>query len=81
MKKSMKFCGVLLAMGLFLMTGCSFQQNADKTPTNAKEDANIYDSLIAANEKYGSDKEQICKSNFKCDPSEISENVIIAPTW
>lgn len=41
----------------------------------------LYDYLICGNEKYGSKKEQICKSNFKCDPSKISENVIIAPTW
>lgn len=61
------------------MTGCSIRQSMDKIP--AKSDAKIYDSLIAANEKYGSGKEQICKSNFKCDPSEISENVVIAPTW
>lgn len=79
MKNSIKFCAALLATGLFLMTGCSMQKNTDEM--SAKEDSKIYDSLIAANEKYGSNKEQICKSNFKCDPFEISENVVIAPTW
>lgn len=42
---------------------------------------NIYDYLIAGNKKYGSNKEDICRSNFRCNPHEIRENVIIAPTW
>ncbi len=41
----------------------------------------IYDHLIEGNKKYGSSKEQICESNFKCNASEIQEKVIIAPTW
>lgn len=81
MKNLVKLGSVLL--GLFLITGCSGQgtDKQDIGNSSLSSNVNVYDSLIAANEKYGSSKEQICKSNFKCEPSEISENVIIAPTW
>lgn len=42
---------------------------------------NIYDYLIAGNQKYGSDKSHICRSNFNCNLEQIQEKVIIAPTW
>ena len=41
----------------------------------------VYESLINGNKKYGSNKEHICESNFKCKSFEINEKVIIAPTW
>jgi len=41
----------------------------------------IYESLINGNKRYGSSKEHICQSNFRCKPFEINEKVIIAPTW
>ncbi|MDO4200445.1 MAG: phosphorylase [Clostridia bacterium] len=42
---------------------------------------NIYEYLVEGNKKYGSNKEHICKSNFRCNSCEIQEKVIIAPTW
>ncbi len=78
--KSLAFAVMILCF-LFTM-GCSNNNNQTSENTDSKtNNINIYDNLIAANEKYGSKKEQICKSNFKCEPSEISEKVIIAPTW
>ena len=41
----------------------------------------IYESLINGNKRYGSNKDHICESNFKCKSFEINEKVIIAPTW
>ena len=32
----------------------------------------IYESLINGNKKYGSNKEHICESNFKCKSFEIN---------
>lgn len=37
----------------------------------------IYESLINGNKKYGSNKDHICESNFKCKSFEINEKVII----
>ena len=70
-------------LGILLMTGCGKQQvdNQDSGKNSNQNNSSVYEHLMAANEKYGSDKDQVCKSNFKCDPSEISEDVIIAPTW
>lgn len=42
---------------------------------------NIYDYLIEGNENYGTDRDTICKSVFKCPKESIQEKVIIAPTW
>ncbi len=36
----------------------------------------IYESLINGNKRYGSNKDHICESNFKCKSSEINEKVI-----
>lgn len=93
MKNMVKLSSILL--GLFLIAGCSQNKNTDQkvdtvqssqsdTSSSSQSDTSdtkVYENLIAANEKYGSNKDQICKSNFKCEPSEISENVVIAPTW
>ena len=38
----------------------------------------IYESLINGNKRYGSNKDHICESNFKCKSFEINEKVIIA---
>ncbi len=40
-----------------------------------------YNFLLAAHQKYGSDERKICKASLKCEPEQIQENVIIAPTW
>ena len=36
----------------------------------------IYESLINGNKRYGSNKDHICESNFKCKSFEINEKVI-----
>lgn len=81
MKKINQFWQSLIKT--FLITEPSKQKTNNRSIDNTtlQENMNLYDSLIAANEKYGSNKENICKSNFKCAPNDISENVIIAPTW
>ena len=72
-----------ILLGIFLIATCGNQQIESKDIRNECLSGNlsVYDSLISGNKKYGSDRKQICKSNFKCEPSEIRENVIIAPTW
>ncbi|MDO4199959.1 MAG: phosphorylase [Clostridia bacterium] len=44
-------------------------------------DRSVYNYLIDGNKKYSSGKAEMCESNFKCEPDEIQEKVIIAPTW
>ncbi len=46
-----------------------------------KIDMKIYQYLLEGNQKYDSIKPQICRGNFKCEPEQIQEKVIIAPTW
>lgn len=41
----------------------------------------MYGYLIKRSEIYGSGKEEICQSNFKCKTSDVNKKVIIASTW
>lgn len=41
----------------------------------------IYQYLMNGNLKYNSTEVDIFKSNFNCDPEQVSETVVIAPTW
>lgn len=75
MKK--KYLIFLLIPIIAIISGCKNDQLTDKGSTNM----NIYEYLLEGNQKYGSDKTQICKSTFKCEPQQIQEKVIIAPTW
>jgi purine-nucleoside phosphorylase len=41
----------------------------------------IYEHILSANRKYGIGFIDIVKSYFNCEPDEINETVIIAPSW
>lgn len=75
MKK--KYLIFLLIPLIAIISGCKNDQLTYKGDTNM----NVYEYLLEGNQKYGSDKTQICKSTFKCEPQQIQEKVIIAPTW
>jgi purine-nucleoside phosphorylase len=41
----------------------------------------IYEHILNGNKQYGTNKIDICRSSFNCEPNMINENVIIAPAW
>lgn len=41
----------------------------------------VFEHLLNENKKYGSNSSDIVKMHFHCEPDEINENVIIAPSW
>ena len=74
MKK--KYLIFLLIPLIAIISGCKNEQLQIE-----EQNMNIYEYLLEGNQKFGSDKTQICKSTFKCEPQQIQEKVIIAPTW
>lgn len=78
MKLIKSFSTVFVLIIPMLFTGC---QNKEINKGGDTMNSQVFEAIIQGNEKYGNKRENTCNAVLKCDPSQISEKVILAPTW